>query len=638
MSFVTLSNLSLQYGNNIILDGVDLAIQSEGRIGLLGRNGAEKTTLLRLLTGSLAPDRGSIDIHRSIRVGLLDQHPNFPPEVTVREVARGAFTRLDELQMELKTVFADMGNAEGQSLERLFNRQTVLQEELESLGGWDVEHRVDATLHGVGLVDAIFDRQTQYLSGGERSRLALARLLLEAPDLLLLDEPTNHLDIEGCQWLEQFLNETYRGATIVVSHDRWLLDAVCTRIVEVRRGKIDSYPGNYSDYVGLRAQRRTTESRAWQKQQDHIRREQAYIRRYKAGQRAKQAKGRESRLERFIDEADIERPEAEVVASMQLPSITRCGDRVLSAECLSVEVGDLGLVQDLDLEIRRGDRIGIIGPNGAGKTTLIRCLLGEIEPASGVVEIGTGVDVGWFLQHQDHLDPQWCVWEWIRQTLAKARGEEVSEQTARNLAGAFLFSGEDQDRLLGTLSGGERARVTLAGLFGGGHNVLVLDEPTNHVDIATSERLESVLSQGGPFQGTLILVSHDRALLEATCARLIVFEGDGSVCLFDGVLSRWLEKKRTSSSSVERDEEPLRLAPVKNAHSPLDGLSVETLERRMETMELRLEELRNSMNDQAIWSDSDELQRVLDEQKDVAAELAEHEEAWLERHGDSPAS
>ncbi len=633
MSLATLSHLSVQYGNSIILDGVDFAIQSEGRVGLLGRNGAGKTTLLRLLTGSLSPDAGTLDIHKGVRVGLLDQHPTFQADETVRQIARAAFSRLDDLQDELNRVFVEMETADGDSLERLLNRQTSLQAQLESLGGWDIEHRVDATLHGVGLFDEIFVRQAQHLSGGERSRLALAKLLLESPDLLLLDEPTNHLDIEGCQWLEQFLNDTYKGAVVVVSHDRWLLDAVCTRIVEVRRGKLDAYPGNYSAYVELRAQRRITESRAWAKQQDHIKREQAYIRRYKAGQRAKQAKGRESRLERFIDEADRERPESEVVAAMQLPSITRCGDRVLSAESLSVHIGRLELVAALDLEVRRGDRIGIIGPNGAGKTTLIRCLLGEIEPAGGHVEVGAGVNTGWFLQHQDHLDPQWCVWEWIRKTLIEGRGGEVSEQTARDLAGAFLFSGEDQDRLLGTLSGGERARVTLAGLFGAGHNVLVLDEPTNHVDIATSERLESVLSHGGPFQGTLLLVSHDRALLEATCDRLIVFEGDGSVCLHDGKLSSWLSSHRMASPETLQ-EEPTRLAPVKEARSPLDGLSVGKLERRMEAMELRLEELRASMNDEAVWSDPDALQQVLNDQKDVAAELAAHEEAWLKRHED----
>ncbi len=633
MSLATLSNVSVQFGDQIILDRIDVTIPTDARIGVLGRNGAGKSTLLGLLTGRLTPDAGSVEIQRGLRVGMLDQHPSFEPGASVREVASSAFARLSDLRGQLDQVFEAMATADSDQLDHLMQRQAVLEGEIESAGGWDVDHMIDATLHGVGIEDDMFDRPAEKLSGGEKARLSLARLLLESPDLLLLDEPTNHLDIDGRQWLERFLVERFRGAVLVVSHDRWLLDAVCTRMIEVRRAQVEVYPTNYSGTLALREERRLTESRAWEKQQDHVRREEAYIRRYKAGQRAKQARGRASRLQRFIADSGLERPESEVVASMRLPVPPRCGEQVLAAEALQVRIGDRTLVADLDLEIRRGERIGIIGPNGAGKTTLIRALLGAHPLAGGRVEQGTGLQVGWFKQLQDHLDPECEVWEWIQRSLAEAHGGSASEQEARDLAGAFMFSGEDQDRLLGTLSGGERARVMLAGLFGGGHNLLILDEPSNHIDIPTAERLEAVLAEGGPYTGTLVLVSHDRALLESCCDRLIVFDGEGGVHTFDGPVSRWLERAEPRARVAESG--PTRMAPARQPTDRLANRSLADLESTMAGLEERLGALAASIDDEAVWSDPEKLQEVVDEQKAVAEELAECEAAWLARAEDS---
>ncbi|MDP7029328.1 MAG: ABC-F family ATP-binding cassette domain-containing protein [Phycisphaerales bacterium] len=630
MSLATLNNVAVQYGNRIILDEVCLTIQPGDRLGMLGRNGTGKTTLLNLLAGRQQADAGTMDLAKGLRVGVLDQHPTFDEGPTVREAASTAFADRDDAHQELERIWEAMSTAEGEALDRLMHRQSVLQDRLESEGGWSVEHRIDATLHGVGMPEHLFDRPASQLSGGERSRLALATLLLSAPDLLLLDEPTNHLDIEGCAWLERFLRDTYAGAVVVVSHDRWLLDAVCTRIIELRRGTLESFPGNYSRYVTMRAERRLTEARAWEKQQDHIRREQSYIRRYKAGQRAKQARGRESRLQRFIESAEVERPEAEVVAAMRLPPPQRCGDRVMSVESLGITLGQRCLVEGLDLEVQRGDRIGVIGPNGAGKTTLLRCLLDALPPTGGQIEHGTGLSVGWFRQMQDHVDPELAVWEWVRRAIADAHGGEATEQLARDLAGAFLFSGEDQDRLLGTLSGGERARAVLAGLFGSGHNVLVLDEPTNHIDMATTERLERVLDRGGPWGGTLLMVSHDRALLESTCDRLIVLDGEGGAQVFQGRISAWLERQEKPPEPAS-PEQPRRMAPQKRQASPLDRLSLEALESGIERMEVRLGEIQQRMGDEEVWSDAEAMQSLSDEQAELAETLASYEAAWLQR-------
>ncbi|MBT5656633.1 MAG: ABC-F family ATP-binding cassette domain-containing protein [Phycisphaerae bacterium] len=631
MSQASLTNVSVQFGNRIILDGVDLTIQPETRIGLLGRNGTGKTTLLRVLAGTMAVDTGSVNIQRGLRVGLLDQHPTFPERITAREVAQSAFARLDAMQRELDGVFDAMVEAEGDTLDRLLQKQSDLQASIEAEGGWSVEHRVDATLHGVGLPEELFDKPAARFSGGERSRLALAKLLLESPELLLLDEPTNHLDIEGRQWLEQFLRETFTGSTVIVSHDRWLLNSACTQIVEVRRSQLESYPGNYTQYLTIRSERRQTEERVWEKQQDHIRQEQSFIRKYKAGQRAKQARGRESKLKRFVEAAEVERPESEVVAAMHLPPIARCGDRVMTAESVAVQMGDRELISHLDLDIRRGDRIGIIGPNGAGKTTLVRCLLGELDISNGTVDPGIGLNIGWFRQMHDHLDPELAVWEWVQRALATASGNPASEQAARNLSGAFMFTGEDQDRLLGTLSGGERARAILAGLFGSGHNVLVLDEPSNHIDVATAERLEAVLSKGGPYEGTVLLVSHDRTMLESICNRLIVLDGEGSAVVHEGTVSNWFAKQRAVSTDSSKSSDATPLAPKKKKTSPFDRLSTTELEKRIEQFEIRLSELAASLGEERVWSDPEVLATTVADQQAVSAELEAHEQAWAER-------
>src|SRR5262245_39885354 len=287
MSLLSLSNAHCSYGNHVVLDSATLSIEPGEKVGLVGRNGSGKTTLMRILLGELAPDSGTRQCRRGATVGYLRQELHFDPQETLFDIAEGAFDQLHKLHHELRLVFDAMSVAEGDELERLMNRQARLEAEMEAAGGYAVNHRIEAALHGLGFTDDQFTLKTAALSGGQVARLGLARLLLESPDLLLLDEPTNHLDIDGRQWLEQFLAEEYRGAVVLVSHDRWLLDRIVTRIVEVERGEVRSYPGNYSSFVEQRALNRLTEARTYEKQLDRIRSEEAFIRRYRAGQRAK---------------------------------------------------------------------------------------------------------------------------------------------------------------------------------------------------------------------------------------------------------------------------------------------------------------------------------------------------------------
>lgn len=642
MSLVTLANIHHAYGNLIVLDGVTLSIGSGEKIGLVGRNGCGKTTLMKVIQGNLSPDSGTMQLQRSARVGYLSQDPEFEPGDTLRDAAESAFAKLHELHIKLKVVFDDMQHETGAELDRLLKRQVTLESQIVAAGGYAIDHKIDATLHGLGFVDEQFSLPTNVLSGGQKGRLALARLLLESPDLLLLDEPTNHLDIVGRQWLETFLADEYRGAVLLVSHDRWLLDRVVKKIVLVDNGFVLQYPGNYSKFVQLREQQRVTEVRTYEKQLDKIRQEEQFIRRYKAGQRSKQAKGRESRLDRYKRDQLLDRPIELDVMKLELPRAPRSGDQIVVAEGISKRYGETVLFENFDIAIMSGDRIGIIGPNGVGKTTLIQCFLGDLEIDEGKVSLGTRLSIGYYRQLTEHLDMELTVWQYIQSVICALDGQaRASEQQARNLAGAFLFSGDEQDKALGDLSGGERSRAVLAGLMASAKNVLVLDEPTNHLDIPSAERIESVLRLGGDYQGTLLLVSHDRALLEATCDKLIVFDDNGQVSLVHGTYSQWMNRKLQADREAKTKNNRQARSKVKKRASRQQGsaesniglpaLSVQKLEQRIEKIESRISEIDSMVVDPQIYRDGALCKSLQLEREQLAQELEDVEKEWARR-------
>ncbi|HWB21037.1 MAG TPA: ABC-F family ATP-binding cassette domain-containing protein, partial [Phycisphaerales bacterium] len=411
MSVVAVVNVAHSYGSHPILDGVTLSIAAGEKIGLVGRNGQGKTTLMKMMTGEMKPDSGSVQVQRGVRVGYLSQHVNLNPDETLRGEAEGAFAELHELHRQLEAAHEEMAHVQGDALDKVLKRCADIESRMEAAGGYAIDHKIDAMLHGLGFTDAEFTIPVRGLSGGQKARVGLARLLLEAPDVLLMDEPTNHLDIEGRRWLEEFLAEEYPGAVVIVSHDRWLLDRVVGRIVEVERGKIREYPGNYHAFVEQRALRLLSEERAFEKQQDKIKQEQAFIDRYRAGQRAKQARGREMRLERMKENEGLERPVELEVMKLALPKAERSGDQVIVAEGIRKKLGERVLFNDFSITVMRGQRVGIIGPNGTGKTTLLKCLLGEMEVDAGVARIGSRLKIGYFKQMQDDLDMSLRVWE-----------------------------------------------------------------------------------------------------------------------------------------------------------------------------------------------------------------------------------
>jgi ATP-binding cassette subfamily F protein 3 len=667
---LTATNIRHAYGEDIVLDGCSLSVEPGERIGIVGRNGEGKSTLLRIMGGALRADGGDVVLAKGSRRGYLSQDPDLDPDDTVHSAAERAFEELHRLHAQLEGVFDAMGGSDGEALEKLLRKQVELEAQIEAVGGYAVDHRIGSALHGLGFIDAQFTLKVGSLSGGQKARVALARLLLEQPDVLLLDEPTNHLDIEGRLWLESFLRDEYTGAVILISHDRVLLDRVVHRIVEVERGRLIDYPGNYQAFREQRADRVLTQQRAYEKQQTAFKREEAFIRKYKTGQRAKQARGRESRLDRAKETTSLERPMELESLSLSMRKADRPGELIVVSRGISKQYKaddgtDKILFDDLTVTIGRGERWGIIGPNGAGKTTLVRTMLGDISPDAGTVKPGSKLRIGHFTQTHEGLPLELNVYRYLQWAVKKQNTEEgipdrvefqLSEQHARNLAGAFLFSGSDQEKELLVLSGGERARLVLAGLLASAKNVLVLDEPTNHLDIPSAERLEVALAppdKGGVFDGTLILISHDRALIDATCDHLLILDGRGGAEVFAGNYTMWtdrLARRAAESDAPQRrpvnkpkpSEPEVPPKPTQNGSagsakpaapekSRFSWMSLDKVESRMGAIESEKSEIDAVLDDPDVWREVERANALAAKRDALAAELQELENEWLRK-------
>ena len=502
-----------------MLTGIYWQIDPGDRIGLVGPNGCGKTTLLRLITEESLPDRGQLHRQRGLNIGFLTQEPTFDPECTVMDAALDAFADILDLQHRLHDLEKVM--AEGENSDSLLNDYGHLRDQYEHMGGYATEARAKAILFGLGFCETDLKLPTQVLSGGQKNRLALAQLLAREPDLLLLDEPTNHLDLQAIEWLEYFLSE-YAKAFVIISHDRTFLERTVTKIVDLERGVVEKYSGTYSFYIQEKEQRRAQQQKAYRAQRAHIERTEEYIRRNIAGQKTKQAQSRRKalekldRVERVVQQRDI---------ALRFNAATRGGDRVLQVEDLTKAYPNRPLFSDLNFTLWQGERLGIIGPNGSGKTVLLKIFMEELAPDSGRVLPGKGLEIGYYAQTRQDLNPNLSVLEEIWSLTPS-----VPELEIRNFLGAFLFSGDDVERKTGSLSGGEQSRVALAKLMRAPLNLLVLDEPTNHLDIASRHVLENALET---FEGTMIAVSHDRYFLNRLVNRLIVL-GDGKWQLVDG--------------------------------------------------------------------------------------------------------
>jgi ATP-binding cassette, subfamily F, member 3 len=535
-----LSDVHKSYGTQDVLRGASLQINPGEHVGLVGRNGAGKTTIFRLINAEETPDQGEVIRARGTRLGLLAQHIHFEAGSTVHESALAAFGHLQQIEHEMHELEHRMAEV-GADLDKVLERYSDLQHQFEREGGFEYAARAESILQGLGFERESWSLETEKLSGGQQNRLGLVRLLLAEPDVLLLDEPTNHLDVGAVEWLEEFL-QSYASAYVVISHDRYFLDRACRRIVELENGRAASYTGNYSDYLEEREVRREAQQRAYDNQQQLIAKTEEFIRRNLAGQKTKQAKSRRTLL------AKLERVEAvradQSSGDFRLRSIERTGNHVLTVDHTDVGYPDKVLARDISFVLRRGECLGIIGPNGSGKTTFLRTILKKIPSLAGEVQWGTKVQIGYYAQQLDDLDDR-------NEIIMELRRVAPSSATAgelRSFLAKFLFTGDDVYKHVRDLSGGEKGRLALAKLIYSRVNVLVLDEPTNHLDIPSREALEEALDA---FEGTIVTISHDRYFLDRVATQILALDGEGVAEHYDGDYTEYHDWKARRTTSHE---------------------------------------------------------------------------------------
>ncbi len=630
MPILTASNLTLLYGEIEIFANLDLQVDERDRIGIVGPNGAGKTSLIRILSGELEPNGGSVTWQRGVRIGYVPQTPSQAPDGTVHDEVMQAFARLRQVEDELASSALDIQVAEGTARRDAERRYDALLREFEALGGYDYEHRMELVLDGVGLSAETLATPAADASGGERTRAALARALLSDPDFLILDEPTNYLDFGGLDWLEDFLS-SFSGGFMVVSHDRYFLDKVATRILEIDNGNLRSFPGNFTKYRALKEEQRRRQLIEYERQQEYIAREEAFIRRYKAGQRAREARGRATRLERL---ERIEKPHTNQEVHLGTLSTFRTGQIALRTSKLAVGYQQNGhgvpLLDIADTQLERGSRTAIIGSNGIGKTTLLKTLLGETPPITGRSTLGHNVEPGYYSQGSTDL-PRHST---VLNALIDARNLRIPE--ARNYLARFLFRGDDVFKSTSALSGGERSRLALARLLITEPNLLILDEPTTHLDIPSREALESML---GNYGGTMLFVSHDRRLISLLATQLWIVE-DGEANLFRGNFEEWMRHRRSaaqiqpSTSAVAapktRSRQTDRQRRTSAAQKRAKQAVIRDYEEQIGNLEAQLSEINAALESATERQDIPEITRLGERYNATQSRLDQAWEDWSE--------
>lgn len=640
MLLLSCSGLSRGYSATPLFEGVEFELHAGERLGLVGPNGAGKTTLLRVLAGLDSPDSGRVQHHAGARVGLLEQHAHFPPEWSVYQVAQSGLDELIAAQQQFEQVASKLAHCTDEDRRRQLSAQyDRLHEWLRHHNAYQLDHQIEAVLTGLGFGQDDYQRPAATLSGGQQQRLLLARLLLAAPDVLLLDEPSNHLDIPMTRWLEEYLVRQVEGI-VIVSHDRYFLNRVATRILELHQRRITSYPGNYDQYVRLRQERYQQQLKEYEAQQEFIARQEEYIRRVHYGQLARQAQSRAKVLEKL---EWLEKPMLPGMPRLRFREVPRCGDVVVRAENLGMHYGQRVLFRNLSLELPRGKRLGILGPNGCGKSTLLRLLIGQEAPSEGRVELGHRVVIGYLDQQLTVLNPEQTVLQAVR----PADDPDITEQTLRDLLGSFGLSGEVVNQPVGSLSGGERSRAALARLTLQRANLLVLDEPTNHLDIWACDALEEALRA---FDGSVIVVSHDRYFLNRVVDMLIVFDqGTTEVVYGNYDLYESLRQSRLSATAADRETAGSASSPSRSSRQGAEGggmprsssskprrkrrfpyRKVADIEADIAAAESRLADLEAELQNPDLYREADRVRNTLQQIEQLKATLTQLYEHWEE--------
>lgn len=613
MALITLSGVRKSYGVFQVLDEVTFTVGAGEKLALVGPNGSGKTTILRIIAGIEETESGTLGILPGTSIGFMKQDSELTSNNLLLEEVSNASVEIKRLERELRRLEHAMTASEGDDLNDIVAEYGEVQHEFDRLGGYAFDAEVKSTLSGLGLGPEHWEKPVNILSGGQKARAALCKLLLQKPDVILLDEPTNHLDIEACEWLEEFLAD-FPGAVLVVSHDRYFLDRFATKIIDLHEACTRIYPGNYTSYVKQKQEYLRQQVESYERQQQEIDKLEDFIARYHAGQRHQEAKSREKKLARMTR---LRKPKVQSdKMRLKIDSAMSSGHIVMDMQGIGKSFGDTPLFSGLDLLVESGDKIGLVGPNGAGKTTLLRMILGEEEITNGVLNIGYGVEIGYFAQDLASLDPLNTV---IEELLDDA---DLTPGQARSFLAKFLFRGDDVFKSVEKLSGGERNRLVLAKLMLQRPNLLVLDEPTNHLDIDSRQALDEALRE---FDGTVILTSHDRYLLNSMATRIVEI-ARGSARVYNGNYDYFVERSaRFRPRPVKRKPKPVaRKSPASGPKSP----KPEDIEKEIATAETRLAEVNELLSSGDIYADPEQSAQIVAEYGELTARIEQLYADW----------
>lgn len=637
MSAIHLQNVNKSYAGADVLRDVSLTLHKNERIGLVGANGSGKTTLFRLILGITPPDTGTVTTTRGITLSYLPQEPNIDENLSLIDAATEPFAEHRALELELRKLTEEIAEAHGgPGADDLLAKYDRLHAQFEAGGGYGYEIRIREVLGGLGFLPEDYQLPVRVLSGGQKCRASLARMLMSGADYLLLDEPTNHLDIDATRWLEKYL-VGYSGGVIVISHDRFLLDRVVTKIVEVERHRVSVYPTNYTNYAEAKRIRQLNAVREYEKQSEWIAHQKDYIERTRYRKdTAKQSRSRQKLLANMKERGKIleEPTQNKRKINLKFDPNKKSGDMVVRVEGASKSFDDIQLFKDFNFEMTAGEKVGIIGPNGVGKTTLLRMLLKQIPADAGLVRLFENLSVGYYDQEHRDLNPDHSVIEAVREVRP-----EIKESEARSYLALFLFSGDAVFKRVGNLSGGEQSRVLLARLVWTNPQVLVLDEPTNHLDILAREALEEALKL---YPGSILMVSHDRYFLDRIATRLLVLPRRTECEVIDGNWSTYaalLAKREEAARQVEADRKAAERAKReaqekrdkkqnKKSRSKYAAQRIEEIEEKIIQIETRIEEIEAAFADPEAMKDAEKRQSLHSEYDRIREELVELNEKW----------
>ena len=633
MIVLSCNNLNKSFGIDSILENVNFTVNEYDKIGIIGVNGTGKTTLFKIISGIYGYDSGDIYTSKDCEIGYLEQNTNFHSENTILEEVLEVFKDVIEMEKYLRDlehkISEESSNTNSTTLEKLMNEYSNKLEAFSDMNGYGYKSEAKGVLKGLGFSDEDMDKPISILSGGEKTRVLLGKLLLKKPTLLLLDEPTNHLDSEAIEWLEVFLKQ-YKGTVILISHDRYFLDQVVNRIFEIHNKKLKTYNGNYSDFIEASAIEKELELKKFEDQQKDIKKQEESIERLKAFGREKHLKRARSK-EKALAKVDVlDKPEAyRKKAKIEFnPSVTS-GNDVLQLRDISMGYGERILFKDLNLDIYRGEKVALIGANGIGKSTLFKIIMNEITPLSGDIKFGTNVNVSYFHQEQKTLNLDNTIIDEIWED-----NKQLTQTSLRTMLGAFLFEGEEVFKKISTLSGGERARVAILKLILSNANLLLLDEPTNHLDIDSKEVLEEALSS---YTGTIFTISHDRYFLNTVVDKVLVLDENG-ITEYLGNYDYYIEKKKQvqEMNTVEVVEEKTKTQLKEEKRKEREQREAEkknrakrqNIEKEIETTESKIEELDILLCQEEVYSNPERAKEVSQEKTNLENNLEALYEEW----------